>query len=166
MKKVKLMLLALGLSALLLMVVLPTQAGPPEDAFGLWKYTPYIVDVEQHGCNTFLTTYEDGVWSGTFEGTSREDGRVVIHCSGRWSFNAIATFDRVTVDGRRGTLVMSVVGSKPNEKADWKGHWVIIDGTGDLDTLRGQGGWWGPGALGPGQQGDIYYDGKIHFEPR
>ncbi|MFN2169011.1 MAG: hypothetical protein ACK2U9_22495, partial [Anaerolineae bacterium] len=61
--------------------------------------TPYIIDVRAAGGNTFMTTWEEGMWTGTFQGASREDGRVVIHRSGAWSFKAIVTFESVTVDG-------------------------------------------------------------------
>jgi hypothetical protein len=89
----------------------------------------------------------------------------VIHCNDKWSFNAIVTFDQVTVDGRTGTLEMSVVGWAPDSFSDWYGKWVITDGTDALANLRGQGTWWGPGAPDVGIQGDIYYEGNYHFEP-
>ena len=165
MRKKHLTLLILSIVALLLAGSLPVQAGPPQIAEGLWQYTPFIQGVRLAGCNTFLTTSEESVWTGAFEGTSTEDGQVVIHCSGRWSFNAIVTFDQVTVDDRSGTLEMSVNGSKPDVTTDWFGRWVITGGTGGLENLRGQGTWWGPGAPAPEVEGDIYYEGNIHFEP-
>lgn len=140
------------------------QAGPPDTAEGLWRYQPFIVGARTAGCNTFLDTLENGLWSGTFEGTSTEDGKVVIHCSGAWSFKAIVSYDG-TVNGQAGTLRMSVVGSRPDAFTDWHGRWVILSGTGELATLRGQGTWWGPGAPDVGQWGDIYYEGNVHFEP-
>ena len=102
---------------------------------------------------------------GTFVGTSREEGKVMIHRSGFWSFNGLVFFDAVTVDGKSGTLVMSAVGKRADVFTDWQGKWVILSGTGDLASLRGQGTWWGPGAPDVGQWGDIYYSGKTHFEP-
>lgn len=152
-------------------LVMPAQAGPPMNAEGLWQYVPYILDARMAGGTTFLTTYEEGVWTdisptlpGTFQGTSTEDGKVVIHRSGAWSFNAIVSFEG-TVDGKEGTLEMSVGGDRPDGSADWEGRWVILSGTGELATLRGQGTWWGPGSPGPGESGDIYYAGRFHFEP-
>ena len=65
----------------------------------------------------------------------------------------------------QGTLVMSVEGSAPDAVSDWHGRWVILRGTDELATLRGQGTWWGPGAPDVGLWGDIYYGGEIHFEP-
>ena len=146
------------------LVAIPAMAGPPEEAAGLWQYQPFILDVKQAGCNTFLTTFENGKWTGTFEGTSTEDGKVVIHCNGAWSFNAIVSFEG-SVAGKSGTLKMSVVGTRPDGLADWQGKSVIISGTGELANLRGQGTWWGPGAPAPGVWGNINYDGNYHFEP-
>jgi hypothetical protein len=162
MKKMWLTLLTVvvALSALLM----SAQAGPPTTAEGLWQYQPFIEDTRTAGCNTFLDTYENGIWSGTFEGTSTEDGKVVIHCSGAWSFNAIVSYTG-EVNGQSGTLQMSVEGSRPDGVSDWHGRWVILRGTEGLATLRGQGTWWGPGSPNPGEWGDIYYEGNVHFEP-
>jgi len=122
------------------------------------------LEAKEAGCNTFLKTFEEGWWSGTFNGSSTEDGTVVIHCSGAWSFKAIVSFEG-SVAGKMGTLTMSVVGSRPDGLADWEGRYVILSGTGELASLRSQGTWWGPGAPAPGEWGDIYYDGNYHFEP-
>lgn len=162
--KKKILVLSIVL-ALLFLLAIPALAGPPEKAEGLWQYKPFILEVKEAGCNTFLTTFENGLWTGTFEGTSTEDGKVVIHCNGRWSFNAIVTFSELTVDGKSGTAEMSVVGSRPDAFTDWAGMFVIQNGTGELANLRGQGKWWGPGAPEVGVWGDIEYSGNYHFEP-
>ena len=160
----------MSLAVLTVVVVLSTlllsvHAGPPANAEGLWRYQPFLEDLRVASCNTFMNTVENGIWTGTFEGTSTEDGIVVLHCSGSWSFNAIVTFSEVTVEGHSGTLVMSVEGSTPDAYTDWHGRWVILRGTDELATLRGQGTWWGPGAPDWGEWGDIYYEGNFHFEP-
>jgi hypothetical protein len=161
----KRLLTLLTLSVILSVLSIPALAGPPTAASGVWLYTPYIVSMRFADGNTFLKTFEDGIWTGTFEGVSTEDGHVVIHSTGFWSFRGTVSFSQVTVDGKSGTLEMHVVGSRPDVFTDWQGRWVILSGTGDLATLRGQGTWWGPGAPDVGQQGTIYYAGQIHFEP-
>ncbi len=161
--KKKLFVLLMVLLALS-MVSITALAGPPEKAEGLWQYQPFILDARVAGCNTFLTTFENGIWTGTFEGTSTEDGKVVIHCNGAWSYKAIVSFEGY-VDDKYGTLKMSVVGKRPDGLADWQGKSVILGGTGELANLRGQGTWWGPGAPAPEVWGDIYYEGNYHFEP-
>ena len=164
-KLTKTSLTLLAIVVLLSALLMSAQAGPPDTAAGLWQYQPFLESERTAGCNTFMDTFENGVWSGTFEGTSTEDGKVVAHCSGLWSFNAIVTFSEVTVEGHSGTLVMSVEGSWPVGESEWHGRWVILRGTDELATLRGQGTWWGPGAPDWGEWGDIYYAGNFHFEP-
>ena len=60
------------------------------------------------------------------------------------------------MEGKSGTLEMSVVGKRPEGATEWEGKWVILSGTEELATLRGQGTWWGPGASEFGVWGDIY----------
>ena len=158
-------LMVLSLVMVLSVLSISASASPPTTAGGLWQYQPFILEARTAGCNMFLHTFENGLWTGTFEGTSTEDGKVVVHCSGAWSFNAIVSFEG-EVDGKVGTLTMSVGGSAPDEFTDWQGRWVILSGTGELANLRGQGTWWGPGAPDVGLWGDIYYGGKVHFEPK
>jgi hypothetical protein len=146
------------------MVSIPALAGPPEDAGGDWSYIVTDAEVRVAGCNTFMTTYDEGVWTGTFEGVSTEVGVVVLHCSGKASFNGTLSFVG-EVNGESGTLDMSVVGTCCDEQGHWKGQWVILSGTEGLATLRGQGTWFGPGAGGPYQWGTVDYAGNYHFEP-
>ena len=123
-------------------------------------YIPSIVDSRTAGGNTFLNTTEVATWTGDFEGTSTELGRVVIHSSGMWSFNARSSFQG-SVNGKTGTLEMLLVGKRADENSLWAGQWNIISGTGELANLHGQGKWEGPGF----PNGGIDFWGKIHFEP-
>jgi hypothetical protein len=182
---VKKMLVAL-VTVVVLLSVLPISASahPPTPVEGVWEYLPYIkVENDSGECvrpeegdtrppcvkvaggNQFLQTVEDGWWTGDFEGTSEDHGIVTVHRSGRFNFNAIVYFEGTVHDGY-GTLEMSVAGTKADAIADWQGEWVILRGTGELASLRGQGTWWGPGWLQiPNVPGIIYYDGQVHFEP-
>jgi len=172
MRKVSIAVMILVTFVFLFAVALTVQAGPPESVSGLWFYTPSIVGAREDGCNTHLTTFEDSNWQddgsgdAAFVGHSTEDARVIIHCAGNWSFKGTVDFDEVEVNGRSGTLEMTVNGSRPDATADWFGYWTITGGGGELENLRGQGTFWGPGWLGdPETPGTIYYDGNIHFEP-
>ena len=179
MKKVT--LTVLSLATVLTMFSMPTLAGPPAGAEGLWQYQPFVkvygADgecvpptgaagevpcIETHDGNTVMYTFENGKWEGTFDGISTEDGKVVVYSSGALSFDAIVSFEG-EVDGKFGTLQMSVNGRWTDLGTEWQGRWVIISGTGDLANARGGGTWGGPGfgADGP----DIWYSGQIHFEP-
>jgi type II secretory pathway pseudopilin PulG len=164
MKKKRIFAIALLVVALVATLAVPAFAKQSEHAEGLWQYQPFIDEVRLADGNTFLKTHENGKWTGTFSGKSTEDGKVVIHSSGAWSFKGTVSFEGV-VNGKTGTLTMLAVGSRPDENTDWTGKWVILSGTGDLANLRGQGTWSGPGAPAPEQWGDIYYAGDIHFEP-
>lgn len=162
-KKYIVILLAL---LVLLVLVIPAQATKPDSAGGVWSYFVYDVEVKEAGCNTFLTTYDYGKMTGTFEGDTTEVGMVVEHCSGRVSFNGNMVFDgevESPTGKRSGTMEMSVVGQCCDENG-WDGQWVILSGTGELANLHGQGTWSGWGAGGPFVWGDVDYEGNIHFE--
>ncbi len=150
-----------------------SYAGPSQKAEGLWEYIPTSVVPEiALTCDDalpvppgVLALTEIGQWSGTFNGSSNESGKLIIHCTGWFSFFAIVSFDNVEVNGKYGAMYMRVAGSKPDPFADWCGSWTILDGTDELTSLRGSGNWWGPG-YNPGvpeQWGQIYYDGKIKW---
>lgn len=156
-------LFALLVIFLLMVLVVPAQAGPPENASGTWWYFPIIDDVRVAGCNTFIDSFEIGEWTGSFAGDSTELGKVVAYCNGHLSFNATVTFVEVTIAGKQGGLVMSVAGTLP-VGSEWTGSWVILSGTGELENLRGQGAWWGPGAPDWEQWGYVDYAGNYHFE--
>ena len=165
MKKRSMLLIAVLMVIPLYVLSMTVHAGPPIfDAQGLWQYRPFVLDTRIADGNTFLKTFEEGVWSGSFSGTSTEDARVVIHSSGAWSYRGIVSFSG-EVDDRVGDLTMHVVGKRPDVFTDWTGKWVILSGTEGLSRLRGQGDWWGPGAPAVGEWGDIYYSGKVHFDP-
>ena len=145
------------------------QTTPSEDASGFWYYIPTIVSMKQAGTNMFLRTTETARWTGTFDGTSTEVDRVVIHDfidflspTGFWFVKGEISFEGC-VDGKSGTMFMTFVGKKPDLFSDWAGTWVILSGTGELEALHGQGSWWGPGAPAPGFEGTIEYSGNIHF---
>ena len=157
-------ILSILLTVILVLSTSPALAGPPEEVEGVWNYFVYDFDEKLAGRNTFMTTYDWGVWTGTFEGVSTEVGMVVVHPSGKTSFNGTLLFDGI-VNGESGTLEMSIVGQCCDEQGHWMGQWVILSGTEGLANLRGQGTWFGPGAGGPFVWGYVNYAGNYHFEP-
>ena len=152
MKKILFLLMAV----FLILSTNPVYAGPPNKASGYWTYEITDSETEIKGGNTFMTTNDSGVFTGTFEGVETEVGTVVIHSNGNASFNGTLTFTG-EVDGRSGKFTMSVVGRAVLGE-DWTGKWVILNGTDELANLRGQGIWYGPG-------GSLEYEGNFHFEP-
>jgi hypothetical protein len=162
MKKKLWIFIAVLLVAFSVVLSVPVQAEPSENVSGLWRYQPFILDMQVIHGTTFLKTYENATWAGTFSGTSTEDGKVVIDPSGAWTFRGIVHFEG-SVNGKSGRMTMYASGSRPDGFSDWRGTWEIKYGTGELADLHGQGDWWGPGAPGPEQWGDIYYSGNISF---
>lgn len=155
---------SLALVIILSLTAIPVFAGSTQNASGIWYYLPLELNfVKEAGGNEFFEITEKGVWTGTFQGSSIDSGSAVFFHSGAIHFKGIVDFEG-EVEGKTGTLTIKVNGRKANPAADWKGHWVIIDGGGELSDLHGQGKWWGPGYNPevPEEYGVIYYDGKVH----
>jgi len=163
------------LSAALLIcfvALLPTLSIPavnatkPMDVEGYFDYISYLVSAREADGNLFLKTEEDVWWYEDIDGiTLKEDSkcRVVMHSTGDWWYTGLYKVTG-TVHDVYGSFVIHTVGKKP-EGLDWYGEWVIISGTGELEDLRGQGTWGGPGfdPSTPTVPGYIWYEGEIHF---
>ena len=133
-------------------MLVPAAQEPVRQAAGLWLYFPYgavpgAPAPTVRGGDTFIPSYEEGLWTGTFDGISTEIGQVVRHSSGSMSFNSTITIEG-SVEGQSGTLVMEVAGTVPPGGTGWAGTWVLLSGTGALADVRGHGDWWGPGYAG------------------
>jgi hypothetical protein len=164
--KKKLLILIVVLLALS-MIAIPTLAGEHHAASGTWWYRPSQPPEEKMaGGNLHMKIADEGYWEGTFDGLSTDYGFAIIHRAGHWTYKGWVLLDPVTVDGKTGSIEMRVNGSRPDMFSDWTGMWVIIGGTGELENLRGQGTWWGPGWQGdPDFYGEIPYAGNYHFAP-
>ena len=142
----------------------PVYATPSTTVSGTVDYTFEVTGMRVADGNLFLYAIEWETWMGDFEGTAVAFFRVEMFSSGFWNVWLRSTFTG-TVDGKYGTLVIQLVGKKPDGQ-DWYGQWVIISGTDELADLRGQGTWGGPGYRSdikiPGDP-DLWYEGKIHF---
>jgi hypothetical protein len=165
MKKKRIFAIAILIVALMATLAVPAYAGPPESGGGRWMYYPIPMDEKDVGCNAFVTSFEKAKWTGLFNGNSTENGKVVFHCNGDASFNSIVTFDAVSVNGKTGSLELSVAGQFPANATEWTGTWVIIRGTEELKNLHGQGAWWGEGAPDWYTWGYVDYAGNYHFDP-
>lgn len=167
MKNRLLTLVALAAIVVLSVALLSATAGSrqdEDDADGVWCYTPHLDELtfysigDYSGEKAFASTVETGEWTGTFAGTSKDYGFLVLHASGPTLFIATVAFDSVEVGGASGGLEMDVVGDRPDGYSDWEGTWVITSATGELADLQGSGTWWGPGWQGnPEECGVIYY---------
>ena len=161
MRKMLLTPLIVCMVALLPTLWMPVvHATPPITASGTFDYEFEITGSREADGNLFIYATEWETWVGTFDGTAVAVFRVGMFSEGFWNVWLRSTFTG-TVLGESGTMVIQLVGKKP-EGQDWYGQWVILSGTGGLANLCGQGTWGGPGfgAVGP----DIWYEGQIHFE--
>jgi hypothetical protein len=156
--------LVILLAVILALSTSTALAGPPDEAGGKWSYIVTDADIKVVSLNTFMTSYDNSIWTGTFDGVSTGVGMVVMHPSGKISVRGKEYFDG-KVNGQSGTFELSLVGQCCDEQGHWKGQWVIISGTEGLANLRGQGTWFGPGAGGPFVWGHVDYAGNYHFEP-
>jgi len=163
----KITLLLLVMVVFIVLPALPVAASTPIDVTGTLYYTPNPDpdgETKEAGGNTFLDTIEDSRWIGSFEGVSFDVCNVVIHPSGAWAYNAIVYFDG-SVDNRDGKLTLRLTGNRPDAYSDWEGQWVILSGSDGLANLRGEGIFYGPGSPDFGQEGEITYEGQVHFDP-
>jgi len=147
----------------------PKQKGKDKHADGIWCYMPATLDflpiADYTGDKAFASFSESGEWTGTFTGESKEYGLAMLQLSEAGlsgSFVGTIVFDSVQVDGASGGLELDVYGDRPDTDSDWVGTWRITDGTGELEGLRGQGAWWGPGYNQevPDECGVLYYSVK------
>ncbi len=98
------------------------------------------------------------VWSGDIVGTGTTEAKWIVHNAPVTNPDAwlkaygIITFADVTVLGRSGSLTIKMV------IAGTEGHWTIMEGTGELANIHGQG--TASTATEP-----YPYTGQVHFDP-
>ena len=146
----------------------PTKVKKHQVAQGEWCYLPQTLEYTEYpdGSFSMITIEENSTWTGTFEGTSNEDG--YLFGSGPHGFTMFrgeVHFTDVIVDGRSGELFMEATGWKADAETPWDGPWVITGGTGELEGLRGSGRGGGIGYTGdpPGEPACVTYEGVIYF---
>jgi len=95
-------------------------------------------------------------WSGDIDGIGTAEAKWIIHNAplisnpDAWvNAHAIITFSDVTVLGMTGSLIIKLSFSGT------EGHWTIMDGTGELANIHGQG----------TVLEDVGYTGQVHFDP-
>ena len=116
--------------ALAMVLVIPVSATPPTSVQG---------DIIPQGLH-------NGLLTGAFDGTY-----TVVDPHGRVSL----LFFEGSVNGVPGELVLNHVDVGPNGL----GYWTILEGTGDLSKLYGQGTFWFTSPM------TASYEGQVHFDP-
>jgi uncharacterized surface protein with fasciclin (FAS1) repeats len=158
---------ALAVIMAISLMVIPALAKKdiPKQADNVWCYLPgapnpedFVFDYRKdpNDPNHFFTGSYVSDWTGTFTGTSHDNGLVLWHDTGPAVFVALNAFDSVDVGGKSGGLEMYVYGE--GEAGDWFGTWFIASASGELEGLEGRGDWWGTGWLeDPDECGVLYY---------
>jgi|OpeIllAssembly_1097287.scaffolds.fasta_scaffold27541_2 hypothetical protein len=169
-------------------IILVAQATPPTYVSGGWGgYNQQGSLANVAGGNVFLTVENDGTYTagGPITGTFHQVFTQIYHfgspkvvstltpstpqlnppCDFNW-VDMDRVFESATVLGHTGGLTMRLqakgYGNPFAGTAAWELHgtWVIIDGTGDLEGVHGQGTWWHSRTVA-----GLRYEGQIHFDP-
>jgi hypothetical protein len=119
------------------------------DADGIWCYLPGPPNPADFdfgyriGEDDFFTGSYDSDWTGTFTGSSRDNGLVIwrnFPADGPAMFVDLITFDSVKVGGKTGGLELYLYGER--ETNFWSGPWFVAGASGELEGLEGRGKWW------------------------
>jgi hypothetical protein len=188
-KKVLGITLSLLLIAMLAVTIFPVLATQGTPVSGKWVGVPssnIVTLVKTVGGNIFMDCYNKGIYTqGDILGTFEQTFNATAYYGSPYivknldptnpANNPDAAFiwkdmDRTftgTVLGVSGEFTMRLqakgYGNQPRGGAyfDLDGTWVIIDGSGGLEGLHGQGTWW-HSRTGPA---GLEYEGLVHFDP-
>ena len=111
---------------------------------------------DNHVSTAMLTV----AWTGDIEGVAVYEGILMIHSIDPVAINIHEKiyFEDVTVLGKSGSLTLQVCANL-GRGVDAGFRWTIIDGTGELANLHGNGRYWLVEA-------PFYdYEGAVHFDP-
>jgi hypothetical protein len=147
---VSLAFVLLTVFVVLFVVVIPTLADDDkDDADGIWCYLPGDPNPADFafgyriGENDFFTGSYESDWTGTFTGSSHDNGLVIwrnFPADGPAMFVDLIAFDSVKVGSKKGGLELYLYGER--ETNFWDGHWFIAAASGKLEGLEGRGKWW------------------------
>jgi hypothetical protein len=107
------------------------------------------------GINKFIYYATESTWEGGISGDTVGTQTWILHRTHLNIPDVEIFFEEATVDEKTGTLTirMNLVASMANPDFPTHGNWRIIDATGGLEGLHGQGTW-----------GSGWYEGTIHFD--
>jgi hypothetical protein len=131
-------------------------ATPPTEASGGFVSVQTVTDVRTADGNTFLTTRDTQVVSGTYSGTTAGESHIILHADG--SGNAHGEFVcTCTIAGLgSGTLELKYVGIISG--ANFEGQYRVVGSSGALAGTHGVGRFKAVGVVGT-------YSGSHHSHP-
>ena len=129
-------------------------------ASGTWVFYPDHKDLKFGEDYTYILGNETGDWTGTFTGTDYAIFFAEKNPEGTFVYLPYGViFFEGEVNGKTGTLRINFgPAEKKGSPMLWSGPWEILDGTGELDNLSGEGTWW---EITPK---NIEYTGWIRFK--
>jgi hypothetical protein len=112
------------------------SASPPTEASGtVGNTSATFISVRPSGHNLIVEVSGTVAYTGTFTGTSRLSGLLIIHADGSANFHDVEVFTG-TVNGVPGTVTFNLNGSNNASLAVHATN-TIVDATGDLAGLHG-----------------------------
>jgi hypothetical protein len=138
-------------------------AKKPTFVSGTQMMTGYIPigDVPKGKSDNVLSTATLFVtWSGDIAGDTSYEGVLMVHSMDPVAINIHERiyFETVTVLGKSGSLTLQVSANLGRGQDVFR--WTIIDGTGELANVYGNGIYYLDLATGI-----YYYEGQVHFDP-
>ncbi len=156
------------------LAVTPVKASAPIHVSGTLSTVATRLSVDKTAGDNIFSTYRgDSTWTGGLScptGNGHGIQSRIAHFAGDPSsipapallyinLKVESTFTSATIDGKTGGLTLRLNGiSYPDGSS--VGTWHIVEGTGDLANIHGEGTW--GKAAGPGQ---TLYSGIVHFDP-
>ena len=163
--KKKILVIAVALMAVAMLappLVGMVYAKPPTLVSGGQTVTDYSVIEDPRGesGNVVSTETLEVAWTGDIEGVARYTGILMVHNLPSFAINIHEKiyFDTVTVLDKSGSLTLQVSANLARGQDVFR--WTIIDGTGELANLNGNGIYW----IDFATMG-YYYEGQVHFDP-
>jgi N-acetylneuraminic acid mutarotase len=137
----------------------PTTAHPGStEVSGKWNWVVNEMGQEPAatGGSSYIG-YETGTWTGTFQGTSHEPFVAWLpdDSQAMWAMLWIH-FEDANVNGSHGGLDLRLTAFQPPDGSWFGGEWTVINATGGLEGLQGQGTW--------ADKGGVQYSGTIWKE--
>ena len=155
MRKKIIVTLACILTAISILYVIPVEARRYTHVSGKWTYR-LTRDELMNEYNGYIFVYgeEEANWTGGLDGNSFDIFNLVVSPP-IVRVNGIIFFEG-SIGDREGTLVIKFVGRLNENYGLWRGTWIILEGTGELENAHGYGIW-------KGAPFNLDYSGKVYF---
>ncbi len=147
----------LGMLVPLVLLLPAAQGARPQAVSGtIVVGDPSFALIRTTGGPTIYTVTEHDTYSGSLQGTTLGESRLVVDATGDFTLEGRHVFTG-TVDGVSGTLTL-LIEARGTFPTTFEGQLVILSGTDGLSNLRGS---WTISGI-PGFAGT--YSGQVHIE--